>query len=237
MLPNKKLQEILQKNAEFEKETPYNFCDRWCERCLHERQIRCKLYHDEFEQKITCIAHGREPDDPEITEEVMRRQLEDIGEKLEQFTEENEIDIDDIDNPEFEKIKEHIKFVENNPLLATAEQYRKKCRSFLNSTFYKPGKIKPEFVYDFEILSWYHTLLPVKLRRALCEFHEPATEGDISLYDAIAQFEICKKAINRSVSALQNIAKKDKLSHSRIIQLLAILHNIFSRIEIMESEI
>lgn len=237
MLPNKKLQEILQKNAEFEKETPYNFCDRWCERCLHERQIHCEVYQDEFEQKITCIAHGREPDDPEITAEVVKRQFEETEKFIEECTEESEIDFDDIDNPEFEKIREHIKFVENNPLLDTAEQYRKKCRSFLNNTFYKPGKIKPEFVHDFETLSWYHTLLPVKLRSALCGFHEPASEGDISLYDAIAQFEICKKAIKESINALRKIDPNLPYYHLEILELLALLHNIHSRIEVMEESI
>jgi len=231
------LQEIFRKNMEFERQSPYNFCDQWCERCVYEKQIRCKVYLDELEQKMVCIAHDREPGDPEITEAVLRKQLEDAGEKLEQFAEENEIDLDNIDDPEFEKIREHIKFVENNPLLATVEQYRKKGQSFLKNTFYNQQEIKGGLTDDFETVAWYHTLLPVKLQRALAGFHEPAAEGDISIYDAVAQFEICKKAINRSVSALQNIAKKDKSLHNRIMQLLAILRNIFSRIDLMESEI
>lgn len=234
---SKRLREILQKNAEFEKEAPYNFCDRWCERCAHEKQMRCKIYQDELEQKITCIAHGREPGDPEMIEEVIKRQFEDIEEKIEQFTEENEIDIDDIDDPEFEKIKEHIKFVENNLLQKTAEQYHKKALAFLENTFYKKENTKPELIYDFETVVWYYTLLPVKLNRALCGFHEPAAEGDISLCDAVAQFEICRKAAKESIAALQKIKSAYLLFQPRISELLALLHNIYSRIEIMEEQV
>ena len=61
---------------------------------------------------------------------------------------------------------------------------------FLKSTFYKDEKIDPKRKNDFEIVSWYHTLLSAKLHRALCGFHEPAVEGDISLYDAVAQFQV-----------------------------------------------
>ncbi|MBL7131709.1 MAG: hypothetical protein ISS45_09980 [Candidatus Omnitrophica bacterium] len=113
---SRRLEEILRKNREFEREAPYNFCDRWYERCSHEKQIRCKLYQDEFEQKITCIAHGRGLDNPEITKEVMKRQFEDMGEVLAAAEEEGfEIDLDEMVNSDFEEIKEHIKFVENNP--------------------------------------------------------------------------------------------------------------------------
>lgn len=234
---SERLKKIIEENKRFEKESPYNFCDRWCERCPYEKQMRCKLYQDEFEQKITCIAHGREPDDPEITEEVMRRQFEDTEKKIEQFMEENEIEIDDIDEPEFEEIKEDIESVENNPLDAAAEQYRKIAQEFLENTFYDKKDVKSELIYDFETVAWYHTLLMVKLHRALCGFHEPVDEDEFALYDAVAQFAICKKAINESVKALRKL-KPHYLEHKNlIIELLALLHNILSRIEAMEESI
>jgi len=199
--------------------------------------MRCKLYQDELEQKITCIAYGREPYDPEITEKIMRQQFEDIEEKLEQFVEENEIDLDDTDDPEFEKIRKHIEFVENNPLDTTAEQYRKRAHEFLESTFYNKEGIGSELAYDFETVAWYHTLLPIKLHRALCGFHEPVSEDEFALCDAVAQFVICKKAINESVKALRKL-KPYYLNHNNlIVEFIALLHNILSRIEIMEGEI
>lgn len=236
-MKSERLKRIIEENIKFEKEAPYNFCDRWCERCFHDKQARCRLYQDELEQKITCIAHGREPYDPEITEQVMRQQFEDVEEKLEQFMEENEIDLNDIDDPDFEKIKKHIEFVKNCPLDATAEQYHKRTQGFLQNLFYNKEGISPELAYNFETVAWYHTLLPVKLHRALCGFHEPVNKDEFALYDAVAQFAICKKAIDESVRALRKL-KTHYLNHKNlIVELLALLHNILSRIEAMEENI
>jgi len=234
---SKRLQDIFRKNAEWEKESPYNFCDRWCERCTCDEQIRCTLYKDELERKMTCIAHGREPDDPEMTAEIIEKQYEKLEKSLEETAEEFGIDLDEVEGPEWEKIKEHIKFVENNPLDATAAEYCKKARAFLEETFYKDGVAGPDLAYDFKTVSWYHTLLPAKLHRALCGFHEPACEGEISLYDAIAQFEVCKKAIKQSIESLRKIDKHLPSFNTQISKLLALLHNIYSRIEMMEESI
>ena len=230
---NERLQRILKENAEFEKKSPYNFCDRWCERCPHEKQVCCCLYLDEFEQKTTCIAHGREPDDPEITTEVLRKQLEGVEDTIEEFMEDNEIDFNDIDDSEFKRIKERINLGENNSLNRTAEQYRKKTYVFLKNTFYKNEAAYSEFKYYFETISWYHTLLPVKLHRALCGFHESAVDGDLSLCDAVAQFEICKKAAKESIKSLRKIKKVFPGYRIQITGLIALVHNIYSRIEIL----
>lgn len=236
-MESERLRKIREENVRWEKGSPYNFCDRWCERCPHERQTRCSLYLDELERKVTCIAHGREPDDPDMTAEVMKKQYESIGEALEEFTEEQGIDLDDNDIPEMQKIKEHIEFVHNNPLEKTARQYSHKAHEFLKETFFTDQMVAPELVYDFETVAWYHTLLPVKLHRGLCGFHEPMTDGDISLCDAVAQFVICKDAIRKSIEALRKIKPHYPRQNELLTQLIAILHNILSRITEMKDRI
>jgi hypothetical protein len=219
---SERLRRIIEENKRFERESPYNFCDRWCERCTHEKQLHCRLYLDEFEQKTTCIAHGRDEDDPEITAYVLEKQFEGVEEAMEKINEENEIDFEDLP----QDIQKHIRFVENNPLEGTAKQYRKKAHAFLEATFYKDWAANPELKYDFETVSWYHALLEVKLHRALCGFHEPASEGDISLCDAVAQFEICKKAAGESIKALRKIKGHFPGHRIQIASLIALLHNI-----------
>lgn len=236
-MKSKRLQRIIEENRKYEKQTPYNYCDRWCERCSHEKQMRCRLYQDEFECKATCIAHGRDPDDLEITMEVLKKQFEPVDKLIQEFMEEHEIDVDDIDDSEFGEIRKHIEFVEKNPLKATAEQYRKKTHKFLEGVFYNKKNIKSGIVNDFETIAWYHALLAVKLQRALCGFHEPASEDEFALYDAVAQFAICKKAINESVKALRNLKGHYVKYHNVIIELLALLHNIATRIQKLEESI
>lgn len=248
---NKKLQEILEKNAQWERETPYNYCDRWCERCTYDKQKRCSLYKDELERKITCIAHGRDENDTEITGAVLEAQYGQTDEILSEHIDKYGIDLDnpDIDEDDLteedaidfdalpQEIQNHIKFVENNPLSTTVEQYCKRAHEFLKDTFYKDDKKYAAFNYDFETVGWYHTLLPLKLQRALAGFHEPVCDEEFALYDAVAQFEICKGAIKLSVEALHRIQTDLVDLRQQILELIAILHNIYSRIEMMEGSI
>ena len=246
-----RLQKIIENNVEFEKESPYNFCDRWCERCVHETQVRCILYKDELERKTTCIAHGRDEDDPEVTKAVMDAQYGEFGEKLREYVDKLGIDLDnpDIDEADLdeghmidvetlpEEIQKHIRFVENNHLLATAEQYRKRAHDFLKETFYKDGKKYAKLDLDFQTVSWYHTLLSAKLQRALSGFHEPVSENELGLYDAIAQFQVCKKAITQSVAALRKIWTNYPDFAQQIQVMMALLNNIHSRIVAMEESV
>ena len=138
-------------------------------------------YYDveEVEQDLVCIARGKEPGDPETVAEVLEEQLRSAGEFLEEKMEECGLDPDEVEGPDWEAIKEHIAFVENNPLDDTAETYRKKAHEFLKSSFYhRSDEINPQLLDEYETLNWYHTLLAVKAHRGLCGFHEPATEDD-----------------------------------------------------------
>ncbi|MCG2726513.1 MAG: hypothetical protein L6420_09760 [Elusimicrobia bacterium] len=234
---NNRLREILKQNAEFEEQVPYNFCDRWCERCAFEKKSRCKLYKDEFEQKITCIALGKEPDDPEITAEIMQEQYRKIDEAIEKLEEETELDLDDMDNTDFEKIKNHIKSIQNHPLLKIADEYCEKAASFLKSALYGKKAINRELAYQFDTVAWHHILLPAKLNRALAGFHEPATDGDMALYDAVAQLEISKKAIEESLAALSEIGKTSADLGPNISHLTVLLKEIKKKIEKFEENI
>lgn len=244
---SERLDEIYKKNAEFEKGSPYNFCDRWCERCTHEKQVRCKLYLDEFERKAACIAHGRDEDDPEMTRAVLEAQYEGLDEKLNETMEKFGIDLDDpaLDEDEIDEadavafedlppeVQKRIRSMENNLLEPTAKDYADKAHAFLKKTFLGNDGVDPEFRYDFETVAWYHLFLLVKVKRALAGFHEPAEPEDMALCDAVAQFEICKKAVRESAAALRKI--KDGLPgfNKQITELIALLQDIGDKIEIL----
>lgn len=244
MHKDKKLEEIMRKNAEFEKEAPYNFCDRWCERCPLDTQKRCTLYMEELDRRITNIAHGRNEDDLEILKEDYEKKLEELRSSSEQWVDEGYFDFPDFEYSsydDYDEIKEKEEQLHYHPLQRIIEQYRKRAHNFLKETFYaKTDSISSHLHYDYETIAWYHTLLSAKMYRALCglyvrdKFDE---EEDFGLCDAVAQLAICKKAVNQSIKALRNIAEKDKCLQSKITQLLALLHNILSRIKLIEKEI
>lgn len=239
---SERLKKILRENAEFEKETPYNFCDRWCERCATEKQVRCTLYKDEFEQKITCIAHGKDPDNPEITEQVMRWQMDEMEKKIEEAPEKSGVDFDvDSDGEglsEFQEEEERIeKELQKDPLLKAAGSYLKLAHLFLKKTFENKKAVLPGLAADFDTVAWYHALLPVKLNRALAGLRKEADEDEFGLCDAIAQFQICKKSTGQSINALRKIAGQLPEYRQEIASLMALLHNIDSRIKMLEESI
>lgn len=241
-MASERLKKIIEENKKVEKESPYNFCDRWCERCPHQTQDRCTLYQDELERKLTCIAHGRDEDDPEITEEVLRWQHEPAQEALEKLEEAlgeeiEEIDLEAMDSPEFEKIKKHIRFVESHSLPKIAQSYHRKAWEFLEKIDFKKNPAASDLADDFEIIEWYHTLLPAKLQRALAGFHEPISEGDMSLHDVVAQLAVCKKAIHLSTESLRKLKGKYAEHQVLIIELIALLQNILGQIDTLEKSI
>jgi len=155
-----------------------------------------------------------------------------------------DIDEDDLDKDnavDFKdlppEIQKHIKFVENNTLDRAAKNYLDRTHAFLKETFYKNNKIYSNIKYDFETISWHHTLLPAKIHRALCGFHEPVAEGDFSMCDAVAQFDICVKGIEESIEAFRNICANLSERKALITELISLLHNLKSRIEIMVESI
>lgn len=248
-MKSERYQRIIEENKKFERGSPYNFCDRWCERCVHEKQIRCNLYLDDLERKATCIAHGKDEDDSEITEAILEAQHGELEEKLQATGEKFGIDLD-FPGPGYineeqmieiedlpKEIQDHIKFVENHHLPVTVEEYRKRAHEFLKANFYETKNISSETQCHFETVSWYHTLLSAKLQRALAGFHEPVSEQEFGLYDAVAQFLICKKAADESIKALKLLEPHYFRFKQTIADLLALLHNILDRIEAIEESI
>jgi hypothetical protein len=231
------MKRILKENERFEKKSPYNFCDRWCERCTHEKQMRCRLYHDELEDKLTCIAHGREPDDPEITGQVMQQRWEDVMKKLEKDMEKYDINPDDIDGADTAELDAREESARKEPLNLTTKEYCKRSHKLLKSVFYEIKGTPAGAIADLETVNWYHTLLPAKLYRALCDLREKDDADEFGLCDAVAQFAVCKKAIACSVAALRNL-KPHYSEHAKTITLLvALLNNILHRIEMIEDAI
>jgi len=203
-----KLKKIYQINSELEKQTPYNFCDRWCERCPLETRMRCSLYMDDVDRQVTNIAHGRDPDDLEIFEEDLQDQFNSLKEHIEPWMEEIDIaddegfELDQSDEDGWEKMQQRHQQVRILPLLKVVQQYSHKTHEFLKANYYYKNGMNAETKFEFEPLSWYHTLLPAKMYRALCGLADYNADGnEMELCDTIAQFEISKKSIQDSAFA------------------------------------
>lgn len=242
-MKSERLKKIEAENEKYEQEAPFNFCNRWCARCIYEKQMRCKLYQDELEQKLNCIAHGKDENDWEITEQVMRRQFDDMEKRIQNSIDERGIDFySDFDQEDFnasEEITNPQKPLNDDALVAAANEYLRRAHEFLKVAFFDKNTFATRLTGDFETVTWYHTLLAVKLQRALSGFGvlDDDDEEGFALNDSVAQFAVCQKAIKESIEALRNIQPDYPMQKTIIVQLFALLTNMAHRIKKLEQSI
>lgn len=258
----RKLRKILRKNAEMERKTPYNFCDRWCERCVWEKQKTCSLYLEEFEQRITNIANGRDENDLEIWQNELEKKLQEMPASVSEDTQrewepsgeyeyynsgsgkkancgdEDEYEEEECSDEYLEELQTRKeRFLNAHPLQVISEQYMNRSAVFLKEAFPDDEEIAPDLFSHYETVSWYHTLLPSKMYYGLSALCEYDGTDDTELCDTIAEWAVCKKGIKKSVEALREIARAKPGFKKTITLLLALLHNMHSRIELKEQDV
>lgn len=200
----------------------YNYCDRWCERCLFGH--KCLLYAKEQKRLARHQAKG---EDPYGWNTVMQDIKEDFDETLKllyKIEEEQGIDLNALSEEEYKKYDPS-----NHPLMKTANAYLNVARKFLENireTIQKEGvdltrriEIIPsakgdmatlkEIISSYEVISWYHTLLPVKIHRALKSKMERHA-GEFSQSDADGSAKVAYIAITKSMNALKVIYDWDE---------------------------
>lgn len=240
MMKNKKsflrLETIRKENARFEKESPYNFCDRWCERCPQKKRDRCKVYQDDLNRNLQHISNGKDPYDMTVALEDVKENFEKTKELIQKWAKEENVDLTQIDDSNYEEQRRKERQLLEHPLYKLAVRYSKEANAFLKETFYDSQMVEPELIDDYETVSWYHTLLPTKVNRFLCDIYARDDEDDFGLYDAVAQIEISRKSLLQSEKALKNILKENIIHRHKISELLDILQEIARQINTIEAE-
>ncbi|MCK5583877.1 MAG: hypothetical protein KAI33_08805, partial [Elusimicrobiales bacterium] len=127
--------------------------------------------------------------------------------------------------------------IQKHPIIELSDIYRRQTASALNYILVEKTISPKQLRYQFKTLAWHHTLLPAKLHRALAGFYETTSEGDMALYDAVAQLEISKKAINESLTALSEIEKNSADLRPHILHLPTILNQLKKKMEEFEKTI
>jgi hypothetical protein len=87
-----------------------------------------------------------------------------------------------------------------------------------------------------EVISWYHTLIPAKLHRALCSKLESEEETDeegrtFHGCDALGSARVAHDGVIRSVAGLRRVYHWDKSMEDQVIPLLADLDWMRRQIE------
>ena len=195
----------------------YNYCDRWCERC--PLTDKCFLYSKEQKRLARHKAKGEDPYDWNIVMQDVKEDFEETLKLIHKKTKEQGIDLTKL--PKVEQ-KEYVP--KNHPLMKSANTYMKMAKKLLKklgevidiegidltkrieiipSAVSDVGKLR-KIAVNYEVISWYHTLILVKIHRALQSKMETEIEADeFAQMDADASAKIAYIGIMKSIKALK----------------------------------
>lgn len=156
-------------------------------------------------------ARGIDPNDPEVILENLREDFEEIQKSVEKKMKKKGMDLDKI----LEEV-EKIEFGLMEPpmdfgIIKRGDDYGKKAMIFTDTIIgrmrFNPY-LEEKLTEHLEVINWYHTVIPIKLRHALSSIWEAKVERQdtsIALKDAYWTAEVVLKGINASKNALEGV--------------------------------
>jgi hypothetical protein len=175
----------------------YNYCDRWCETCAFTSW--CRLFADQAESKASDDVNLKAVvDAPLLPEDQPPEAPKWFLEMIDEAQREAALAPDPVPpRPEFER--------DNHPLARRAMDYSLKVHTWLAARQIDRSTESPSD--PLAIISWYSTLIPAKIGRALhgLAWLEPDDPDDPRDYDGSAKVALI--GIERSHAAWLQLAE------------------------------
>ncbi len=194
----------------------YNYCDRWCERCDYTGQ--CRLFSVELNRKEKWPEGNND-----ITKELHKSFAETIK-MIEEYSEKFGIDISP--RKEIEEVEKkgplaaQVSFI-TAKYFQESSAYLRKLKAEIKSSGKENAELAEiipqnkgmnellEILECYEIIQWYHTMLPVKLNRAVSSSEtipdSEAEEVEFSKRDRDGSAYVAYRSSIKSMAALGRI--------------------------------
>lgn len=173
---------------------PFSYCDYRCDTC--ERTGSCKVYAQELADRDKSF------------EEVLSENMKKMKEMVYTYLEENDIDPEEMkEEAEDEDYDRLHRLVEEKEVVQLSYEYLDKTGQFLED--YRAHYLVPGVLMDaFSDLGWYHTLIPVKMQRALHSTEQFLEEPEeLHLEDAYLTSLVVYKSLWKSLAAVADLKK------------------------------
>jgi len=226
----------------------YNYCDRWCERCpFTARCLNFALGEEEFDQLEAQDL------DNEAFWKKLSQTLQVTLELLEEAAEEHGIDLDSLDNEEFEEEeRSNDELARDHECCRTAKLYVEMVDDWLNSARDLFGQEEEEVSHDelheavhtnspekdigllepVEVVGWYQHLIYVKLMRAIRgELEEEPDILDEYPKDSDGSAKVALIGIDRSIAAWGEIRNRFPHRSNQIMDILLHLEQLRRKVE------
>lgn len=149
----------------------FNYCDRWCERC--PMTDRCLLFHQESIRRRNPETELESSEELDLAVQNAQDDLNGALGLIQQVTRERGIDLVEMEEDEDPLLKIDLN---QFPIHRTSHRFAADCHRFLDRfcaliqeerrNTSDEGSLT-EMVDGFEVLTWHHMQIPVKIDRAL----------------------------------------------------------------------
>lgn len=232
----------------------HNYCDRWCERCTFTP--KCRVFFDGERDRRRHERRGEDPHSWDTAIADVGRNLAKAHRLLERFARREGINLDELAAEAESQPRRHRPDIEGDTLVKQADQFMVGCRDLLDQVRDVFGEecdglnARSGFmdtsgqasaldrVRDaFEVICWDHTLIAVKLRRAMasvltCDEEADAPDPDeVSAFDCAGSAAVVRRSLLRSQSALQTVYDWDESLRDRVIDLLVMAERLLRGLE------
>ncbi len=209
---------------------PFNFCDRWCERC--KLSGICRVYQKEKESEKRFIKQGIDPKSTKAMFLSMSDSFEETKKLLEKDIKRLKIKITKEDDIKFEKEEDKKdKLVENDELTKIS---KKLCLSLVKLVedlhYYFLEEIPKEIKEPLRILNYYMLFFSVKIHRAiLSNIEEKEMKYEDTTFDSKNSAFLSYVSIVKIIDALKSIFVYKNLDGDlikKVVKYLSLFENL-----------
>jgi hypothetical protein len=187
---------------------PFNYCDRWCERC--QLTDICRVFKDEQKSREKWIRKGKDPNSWEYVFETVKDNLEKTMRLIEKGAKKWGIDLNDLDDSDYQPPPEPQEF----PLYNLVDKFSKKLGKLPKDLQVVPIEADEKLILEsIEVISHYQPLIRAKIHRALTSKLEDEKEKDPELrtFDAETSAFITINGLMSIADTLANLAQHKPL--------------------------
>jgi len=220
----------------------FNYCDRWCERC--SMTSKCSLFYRESQRRAEHQEKGEDPDDWDIVLKDVQDDLQEAIQMCTQMAAEQGVDLklleeeEDVEDDIDQEPKQDVDLSEH-PLRNKAHAFAMDCHRFLDlfcSLIQEEERkgVDPAKLVEaqdcFQIISWYHMQIAVKIDRALRGNLGSETEdeswSEAAKSDSDGSAKVAYLGMTRVLDSLTKVHEWNKALNSDIMPLLNTLYEL-----------
>ncbi len=200
---------------------PYNYCDRWCERCVIDK-TRCEVYQRETNDRLHHEIDGVDPDDTDVVIADVNKNFDEALLLLREKAKELGVDLDKVEDPPEPPPRRP----KTDPLFRRARELTTAISRFLRD---HRDELATEFKRPYEVIAWYYLQVGAKLGRI--SFREAGGTDDYDEACNILTAQVAHQGLSRMLKAIQEIGASRRTWRDELLSTMAGMQKLMKEIE------